>query len=214
MPPLAATKYLRAQSQEQVTAEEYSAAVSSLTTAGVRTTHDLLLQPDLLPGIPHSRTLHTLRQLVAAHHAAPGTTAFSQLTVSPVAPLSTTIPALDDLLHGGVGFGAVTEVLGAAGCGRTRMATLLAMQLVRSHPSALVYYVHSDAMPLSRLHGSREQLERVLAVECRTMDRLLSFLYGLAAEAADPAPQDDAPRLVVVDNVRDLAVAELQRTGD
>ncbi|KAJ1724471.1 hypothetical protein LPJ53_001241 [Coemansia erecta] len=211
MPPLAATKYLRNQALEQHSAEEYSASIAALASAGVRTTQDLLMQPDLLPGLPHARTLCDLRLLVAAHHAAPGRTARTLLAHTPAhAPLSTGIPSLDGLLGGGVPFGAITEVCGPAGSGRTRLAVTLALSHVQRSPRAHAYYVHSEGMPVGRLQGTEEQLGRVMAVECRGMESLLAFLYRYA----DARELAEAPELLVVDGVRDLAVAELRRTGD
>ncbi|KAJ2781528.1 DNA repair protein rad51d [Coemansia interrupta] len=211
MPPLSATKYLRDQALSQHSAEELTASLAALASAGVRTTHDLFMQPDLLPGLPHGRTLRDLRQLVAAHHAAPGLTARALLARTPAhTPISSGSPALDALLSGGVHFGEITEVCGLAGSGRTQLLVALSLSHVRSSPRAHTYYAHAAGMPVGRMRGSEEELSRVMAVECRSMEGLLAFLYRYA----DARELGEAPELLVVDGVRDLAVAELRRAGE
>ncbi|CAL8316552.1 unnamed protein product [Merluccius merluccius] len=79
-----------------------------------------------LAGLGHRRAVALLRS-VSGHCAPPVTTLLELWKPTAESFFSTSLPALDDLLRGGLPLGTITEVAGPSGCGKTQMCLMLSV---------------------------------------------------------------------------------------
>lgn len=77
-------------------------------------------------GLSYHNALALLRS-VSRHCAPPVTTLLELWKSKSESFFSTSLPALDDLLRGGLPLGTITEVAGPSGCGKTQMCVMLSI---------------------------------------------------------------------------------------
>ncbi|KAJ3606298.1 hypothetical protein NHX12_025819 [Muraenolepis orangiensis] len=101
-----------------------------------------------LAGLSHQRALSLLRS-VSTHCAPPVATLLELWKPTSESFFSTSLPALDRLLRGGLPRGTITEVAGPSGCGKTQMCVMLSV--LATLPSSLggldaaVVYIDTEA---------------------------------------------------------------------
>ncbi|KAJ2811560.1 DNA repair protein rad51d [Coemansia furcata] len=221
----------------------FAACLAALEAVGIRTDYDLLLQPDTLVQTPAAlhRHIKALRMAVLDHFSSPGQTAAdllarSEPTAEQPAFIKSEIAELDGLLLGGLPMRQVTEL-----CAREpRIATQVAIDCAAAHlvpehtpNSAIskVYYLQSGSLSLWRAEQAvtkrlkqfpaeqhdmllRQALERLIVVDCGDADALLTFLHKYADARAAVGEAQATRDLVVIDSIRPLIVAVLQRQND
>jgi len=106
--------------------------------------------------------------------------ASSELLRRVATPLSLGCPLLDHALRGGLRRGALTEVVGESGCGKTQMCLSVALEAAgRGH--SVVYLCTEGAFPQARLDqmvegGRKHLLEKILIQQVRDIDHLVAVL--------------------------------------
>ncbi|KAJ2305375.1 DNA repair protein rad51d [Coemansia sp. RSA 2706] len=243
MPPLDATKYIMRLSeainahQPQTTASRplFDECLMALDKVGIRTDYDLLLQSDVLDQTPAKlhRHIRTLRMAVLEHFASPGRTAADLLSATePLVAIQSGIDPLDALLNGGIVCGQIVELCSKEAAINTQLTIEYATAHLTSSRSSSARVIMLLSGPLvlwqveqslsrrlkghskpDRLRLFRQAMERLLVVDCRELESLLSFLYQYADTRVVGA--DDAngqfSDLLVIDSIRPLIIDAMQQ---
>ncbi|KAJ2328555.1 DNA repair protein rad51d [Coemansia sp. RSA 2681] len=192
---------------------------------------------------PHIKALRmaVLDRLSSPGHTAAGLIEQEELTAKQPASIKSGIPELDRLLNGGLPMRQVTEVCVKEGRAATQVAIeFAAAHLLPEHasdgtPSTMVFYLQSGSLSLWRVEQAiskrlelfpaalrdelhRQALKRLMIVDCSDADALLTFLHKYAdarAVVGDDQQASLARRdLLIIDSIRPLIVAVLQRQND
>ncbi|KAJ2908091.1 DNA repair protein rad51d, partial [Coemansia aciculifera] len=185
MPPLKSARYIRRWLETNNSTLPFTACLTTLEEAGVRTDHDLLLQSDVLAGTPAElhRHIKALRMLVLDRFSSPGHTAADLLHREEEQPafIKSGIPGLDGLLNGGLPMRQVTEI-----CAKeAHVATQLAIEFAAAHLlpehaargttpiNNRVYYIQSGSLSLWRAEQAVSKRLEALVPAATLRDRML-----------------------------------------
>ena len=142
-------------------------------------------------------TVSELRSYLLAQHAPTPRPALALYDGTPPALVSTGSPALDTLLGGGLRCGAVTEVFGGAGVGKTQLC--LSAAACASAGGTVAYVDTGGDFDATRLQkvvaargGSASAMARVVVAATKDAEELVAALQQVAPLR---------PRLVVVDGL-------------
>ncbi|KAJ2253469.1 DNA repair protein rad51d [Coemansia sp. RSA 455] len=203
---------------------------------------DILVQtPVILHHHIKALRMVVLDHLSSSGHTASELIERSELTAEQPLSIKSGIVELDRLLNGGLPMRQVTELCAKEARVATQIAIeFAAAHLLPEHassrvPIAKVYYLQSGALSLWQAEQAiskrlrlfpaelrdtvhRQALERLIIVDCGDADALLTFLHKYAdarAAVSDNQQASLATRdLVIVDSIRPLIVAVLQRQND
>jgi len=201
--------------------------VAKLESRGCRTAEDALYRSPLdvveLADCSHARARELLRGVARAVAPAP-TTAFDALRAAKFIP--TLVKDVDRALGGGLAIGSVTEVVGAAGAGKTQLcltacASACAPTRVGGADGGVIYIDAERKFSGARLEEiARAKFGEAFASEAEaeaTWNRVRvatpTSLSDLAKrlEALEEAIIDHKVRLVIIDSVAHLARGEFGR---
>ncbi|OQR86276.1 hypothetical protein ACHHYP_10770 [Achlya hypogyna] len=166
--------------------------------------------------------LERLLGRVALRSCPQPTSAFDMFMQSVNAPssLRTTLPELDRGMYGGIPCGAITELAGVSGIGKSQFCMMLAVLCALEHPDATILYFNSGhnfsakrliEIALARLpplafpsDEARQVKVDAIARQIRvasvtSLDELHSFLSAVAADLTDSC------KMLVVDSLASLA---------
>ncbi|KAJ2881342.1 DNA repair protein rad51d [Coemansia aciculifera] len=182
-----------------------------------------------------------LDHLSSPGHSAADLIERHELTAEQPVSIKSGIVELDRLLNGGLSMRQVTELCAKEARVATQVAIefatahLLPGHASNSTPITKVYYLQSGSLSLWRAEQAiskrlklfsselrdtlhRQALERLIVVDCGDADALLTFLHKYADARAAVNENQQASLatrdLVIVDSIRPLIVAVLQRQND
>ena len=190
------------------------ALVAKLDSRGVRTAEDALARSPLdvseLADVSHAIARAFIRDVARA--VRPRATTASDALKRTRQALSTSVDALDDALGGGVAIGAITEIVGASGVGKTQLC--LAACASACALGGVIYLDAERKFSAERFEAiAREKfgdrattddfLKRARVVTPSSLSDLIKRL-----DALEEAIIDHDVKLIVIDSVAHLARGE------